>query len=104
MLYFGPLSLIDIKEGNDGTIDWFIGFFMGKNNDGTLRVNHFVRLGSNYDVWRRKSSVRDDIQDVYEDQIISMKVTGNWFIGQRMPVYVVEDWNHIHQTFEETFM
>ena len=96
--------LVVVWESADGKIDWFIGFFLGKNYDGTLRVNHLVRNTKSHDVWKRERSDIDDIQDVYQEQIISIKVVGDWFFGKRVPMFVVENWLDIQSQFEESYI
>ena len=93
-----------VWETESGELTWYIGFYLGKNIDGTLRVTHLVRNLKKHDLWKRKFSDQDDIQDVYQEQIISVKVTGDWFFGKRIPIFVVDNWKDIPNQFEEDFI
>ena len=90
------------EEDND-ELKWYIGFYLGKNIDDTVRVSHLVRSSKQHDLWKRKSNNSDDIQDVQKEQIISVKVIGDWFFGKRVPVFVVENCSDIQDAFKEHF-
>ena len=60
-----PLAVVWERE--DGTSTWYIGFYLGKNLDGTNRVNHLTRHAKSNDVLKREKANVDDIQDVYDE-------------------------------------
>lgn len=97
-----PLAVV--WESADGTSEWYIGFFLGKNFDGTLRVNHLTRNTKSHDIWKRERSDIDDIQDVYQEQIMNIEVIGDLFFGKRVPMFVVENSLAIQAQFEENFL
>ena len=74
---------------------WFIGFYLGKNDDGSLRVDHLVRdtlkTFKQHEAWKREFTHSDDIQDVMPIQIIPVEVIGVWFFGKRKSLFVVEN-------------
>ena len=57
--------------------NWFIGFFLDKNEDGTYRVDHLERINGNNERWCRPSGC-DDIQDAEEIQILPVSILGVW--------------------------
>ena len=69
-----------------------------------LCVTHIVRNLKKHDLWKLEFSDQDDIQDVRQEQIISVKVTGDRFFGKRIPLFVVDNWKDIQNQFEEDFI
>ena len=62
-----------------GELEWYIGFYLGKNSDDTFRVNHLIRNATEeHDIWKCRSSCKDEIHDVRKEHIISVKVKGEW--------------------------
>ena len=84
-----------------GVRDWNIGFYAGKNGDGTLRVDNLVRANKSFEIWKRDET--DDVQDVVSTQIIPVKVVGDWFFGKRYSHYIVENWNEIETYYQQFF-
>ena len=95
--------LVVVWEKKNGRCSWYIGFYWGKNPDGTMRVNHLERNGKRHNYWKRERTDKDDIQDVHEEQILPIEVDGDWFFGKEVPLYVVENWVDIQATFEKHF-
>ena len=56
--------------------NWYVGFFLNMNKDGTYRIGHLERKVSNDKLWCR-SSGWDDIRDTKEIQILSVNVVGD---------------------------
>ena len=57
-----------------GELEWYIGFFLGKNSDDNFRVNHLIRNATEeHDIWKWRSSNKDEIHDVRIEHIISVK-------------------------------
>lgn len=101
----GPMKFNDplavVWEKRNGRCSWYIGFFLGKNPDGTIRVDHLERNGKRHNFWKRERMNIDDIQDVHEEQILPIGVDGDWFFGKEVPLYVIENWEDIQATFEK---
>ena len=81
---------------------WNIGFYIGKNSDGTLRIDNLVRTNNSYEIWKRGNV--DDMQDAMSTQIIPVTVVGDWFFGNRYSHYIVENWNEIEMYFSQHFL
>ena len=58
-----------------------------------------IRDKRNHDLWKRDFSDTDDIQDVKTEQVIPVKVVGDWFFGNRKPLFVVDNWEEIENQF-----
>ena len=94
-----------VWEAENGELVWCIGFYLGKNIDGTLHVvTHLVRNSKKHDFWKREVIDMDDIQDVQQEQIVSVKVIGDWFFGKRVLLFAVDNWKDIQNQFEEDFI
>ena len=55
---------------------WYVGFFIDENEDCTLRINHLMKH-NNIDTWARPIGP-DDIQSTMAQQILPIKVLGEW--------------------------
>ena len=81
-----------------------LGLTWGMNSDDTFRVNHLIRNATEeHDIWKWRSSNKDEIHDVRKEHIISVKVKGEWFYGKTVSRYVVENWRDIQNAFDEHF-
>ena len=55
-------ALAVVWDNDDGR-NWYLGFYLDKNMDGTVRIDHMEQLSTSANgTWTRPSS--DDIQDV----------------------------------------
>ena len=43
----------------------------------------------------------DDIQDVQQEQIVSVKVIGDWFFEKKVLLFAVDNWKDIQNQFED---
>ena len=78
--------------------EWYIGFFLDKNDDGTFRIDHLERDGKTNSKWIRPRG-RDEIQDTEEVQILPIDIVGDWvFTGDR-PTFLLDNTEQIHNTF-----
>ena len=78
--------------------EWYIGFFLDKNDDGTFRIDHLERDGKTNSKWIRPRG-RDDIQDTEEVQVLPIDIVGDWvFTGDR-PTFLLDNTEQIHNTF-----
>ena len=88
-----------IWDTESGERMWHIGFYFGKNVDGSLRVDHLIRDKRKHDLWKCEFSDTDDIQDVKTEQVIPVEVVGDCFFGNRKPLFVVDNWEEIENQF-----
>ena len=95
--------LVVVWENRNGKCTWYVGFFWGKNPDGTIRVNHLERNGKRHNCWKRARMDTDDIEEVHDEQILPIGVHGDWFFEKEVPLYMIENWAEIQATFEEHF-
>ena len=79
--------------------NWYVGFFIDMNEDGTYRVDHMERVSGN-DKWRRPSG-SDDIQDTDEMQILPVPIVGDWTFDTDKPIFNVYNSEKIMETFDE---
>ena len=72
---------------------------MDENEDGTFCIDHLMK--HNIDTWTRPDGP-DDIQNTMAQQILPIKVQGEWdFITSRKPIYVLENAQEIDTLFAE---
>ena len=70
-----PIAVV--WEEDNGSWEWYIGFFLDYNKDKTMSINHLKRK----DIGEHISWVQPndyDIQSVHEQQILPVKVQGIW--------------------------
>ena len=63
-------------------------------------MDHLRRLISGDAIWRRPTG-EDDIQDVYEEQVVPIKVEGEWDFTTDIPRYIISNHEEIQRTFEQ---
>ena len=91
-----PVAIIwDTKKRKQ----WYIGFFLNMNDDGTFRVDHLERDGKLDKRWVRPRG-GDDIQDAEEVQILPTPVSGDWIFTEDRPIFVLNNEEQIHETFD----
>ena len=82
--------------GCQGKKNWYVGFFIDKNEDGTYRIDHLERTSSQkIETWQRP--IRDDIQSADEVQILPIKIVGNWEFKKERPCF------NLHNVDEITY-
>ena len=82
------------------TRSWYVGFFIDENDDGTFRIDHLTKHSNTNDTWARPNG-RDDIQNTLAQQILPLKVQGDWDFTGRKPIYVLENAQEINTLFVE---
>ena len=80
--------------------NWYIGFFLDKNEDGTYRVDHLERINGNNERWCRPSGC-DDVQDTEEIQILPVPILGEWNFDSDKPTFQINNCEIIIKTFDE---
>ena len=92
-----PVAVIWDKKARK---EWYIGFFLDKNEDGTYRIDHLQRKidKSSLD-WVRPSGY-DDIQDTEEVQILPVEISADWNFNSVKPEYVLNNLIEIQKTFD----
>jgi hypothetical protein len=69
------MCVVAWQEGNG--YQWYLGYIKHVNSDGTFSVDHLRRaLESSNSKWKYPSN--EDIQEVSSEQIIKIKVQGDW--------------------------
>ena len=92
----GQIAVIwDSKKGRN----WYIGFYLDTNKDGTHRIDHLERKGPKDDSWCRPKG-KDDVQDADEIQILPINVVGDWnFNDEIRPTFIVTNLTDILDTY-----
>ena len=91
-----PLAIV--WDQSDGTRKWYIGFYLGNNED-MLRVDHLIGAASE---WKRPAI--DDIQnETSHQQIVPCPVIGESVFNKRSTLFKVENVVDIQLSFEEHF-
>lgn len=86
----------------NGRWDWFIGYVKERLNDDQYMVDHLERVRSgNNSGWRYPSA--DDTNTVDHDQIIPIKIIGDWNITQntRQMVFSIKNYAEIQRKFDD---
>ena len=61
---------------DNGSYSWYLGYIK-KKVDGQLIVDHLARVLKNSDTaWKYPS--KEDLQPVYDDQIVNCTISGEW--------------------------
>ena len=67
-----------------------------------MRIDHLtMQTDGSKEKWMRPK--HDDIQDVFEQQIIPCDVSGEWEITSRTAVFIVQNYVEIEKHFQELF-
>ena len=94
--------LIIAWEDAPNKFQWYVGFHMAENSDGTLRIDHLKRLTSTSDRdWIRPR--RSDIQDVHRDQIVCDQFTAKWNFEGSRELFVIANFEAIRGKFDEMY-
>ena len=59
-------------------------------------------MGSKNEEWERPTGA-DDIQDVFEEQIVPIAVTGDWDYSGEKPRYILTNHIDIEKTFKSIY-
>ena len=87
----------DIKKKKQ----WYIGFYLDKNSDGTFRIDHLERANNRCNnMWQRPSG-KDDIEDTDEIQILPIQVLGEWDFTKEMPYFLLTNEHEIKDNFNK---
>ena len=86
--------------------EWYVGFYLDDNDDGTVLVDHLERFVMKDERGRRVKSENqwmrlkiDDIQDVEEEQILSCTPIGDWKLASDTFVYELDNSEEIKTHF-----
>ena len=99
-----PVIVVWHERG--GTPEWYLGFYLDANDDDTVRVDHLKsclvkdkrgRMVKCDFQWERPKD--DDLQDVEDEQILSIKPLGDWVITPETFVYQLENYDQIKDNF-----
>lgn len=98
-----PLAVMwDLTMRKKSQREWFIGFYLDMNSDGTFRVNHLIREGDKDSTWL--APIHSDIQDVCQEQVVPVEVVGEWNYNGRTPKFILSNMNDIKTVFNDIFM
>ena len=98
-----PLAVMwDLTMRKKSQREWFIGFYLDMNSDGTFRVNHLIRKGDKDSTWL--APIHSDIQDVCQEQVVPVEVVGEWNYNGRTPKFILSNMNDIKTVFNDIFM
>ena len=91
-----------IVWNTDGVPNWFLGYVKEKNNNGSFVVEHLERLEKGKNVYW-KYPIPDDVQIVVQEQILLVKINGEWDIGTnaRAMKFVLKNSVPIQNTFNK---
>ena len=83
-----PIAIIwDGVIGKKVNRQWFIGFVLDKNSDGSFRVGNLQRSNRyHHDAWVKPRI--PDIQDVVEEHILIIPIAGRWDYSGQKSVYM----------------
>ena len=75
-----------IWDNSNDFREWYIGFFLDTNEDGTIRVDHLTKLSKQQSIdWKRPT--KDDIQNIELEQILRCAVNGFWDVDCDTPIF-----------------
>ena len=66
----------------EGTISWSIGYFIGKNDDGTYIIEHLLRAKEKFDLYWNPPSDESSTWDVDISNIFPVIPTGDWEVNK----------------------
>ena len=91
-----------IVWNTDGVPNWFLGYVKEKNNNGSFVVEHLERSEKGKNVYW-KYPIPDDVQIVVQEQILLVKINGEWDIGTnaRAMKFVLKNSVPIQNTFNK---
>lgn len=92
-----PVAVVwDEEDGQ--SMQWYIGFYLDKNDDGTVRINHLKRSNNKCDeTWEEPNAY--DIQSTHEQQILPGLVDGVWDFDHRKAVFTLKNADEIASLF-----
>ena len=82
------------------TRSWYVGFFIDENEDGTFRIDHLTKHSNTNGTWACPNG-RDDIQNTLAQQILPLKLQGDWDFTGRKPICVLKNAQEISTLFVE---
>ena len=96
---FNPQDpVIVLWDEQNGGMEWYVGFYLDDNDDGTVRIDHLERVVvkdkngrpvSSDSKWKRPKS--DAIQDVKEVQILQCKPVGDWVLESQHVIFQLDN-------------
>ena len=95
--YQEPLAVV--WDHNQGERYWCLGFYVGKIDEDSIKVDHLESKKKEFRKWTRGKS--DDIQVVNLIQVLPIKVVGDWNFSERQPVFVIENADEICDAFKK---
>ena len=92
-------TLAVVWDDADGR-NWYIGLYLGQNEEGELRIEHLTRVDGKDSVWQ--SPRTSDIQPrTLPQQVFPVSIVAEWDFSGRKPCYIVDNSEEIDQVFSD---